>query len=45
MLDGELIKLDDESYIKKDNIPVGVSIMTINPIEPLRKLHIANFLS
>lgn len=37
-------KRDLESYIKKDNIPVSVSIVTINTIKPLRELHIANFL-
>jgi hypothetical protein len=33
------------TYIKKYNISVWVSIMTINPIESLRKLYIANFFS
>lgn len=37
--------MDAKSYIKKDDIPVGISIMTINPIKSLRELHIANFLS
>jgi hypothetical protein len=32
------------SYIKKDNVPVSISIVTINTIKPLRELHIANFL-
>jgi hypothetical protein len=34
-----------KSYIEEDHVPVGVSIMTINPIKPLRELHITNLLS
>jgi len=33
-----------ESYIKKDDVPVSVSIMTVNTIKPLRELDIAHFL-
>jgi hypothetical protein len=36
--------MDTKSYIEKDNIPISISIMTIDPIESLRKLHIANLL-
>jgi hypothetical protein len=33
-----------ESYIKKDDVPVSVSIMTVNTVKPLRELDIAHFL-
>jgi len=33
-----------DSYIKKDDVPVSVSIMTVNSIKPLRELDIAHFL-
>jgi hypothetical protein len=32
-------------YIKENSVSVGVSIMCINAIKSLRKLHVANFLS
>jgi hypothetical protein len=37
--------MNAKSYIEKDDIPVSISVMTINPIKSLRELHIANFLS
>lgn len=33
------------TYIKEDNVAIGISIMAINAIESLRKLDIAEFLS
>jgi len=33
------------AYIKEHNVSIGISIMSINTIKPLRKLHIADSLS
>lgn len=38
------IRKEEYTYIKEYDVSVRVSIMTINAIESLRKLHIANFL-
>ena len=37
--------IGDKSYIEKDDIPISISIMTVNAIESLWELHITNFLS
>lgn len=33
------------TYIKEHSVVIGISIVAINTIKPLRKLHVAHFLS
>ena len=40
-----LRNMKSKSYIKEDDILVSISIMTINGVESLWELHVANFLS
>lgn len=41
----EVLKRKIHAYIKEHCIPVGISIIPIDPIESLWELHIANMLS
>ena len=34
-----------DAYIEEDHVAIRVSIVSINPVKPLRELNVANFLS